>query len=320
MNKFALSLVMASALAACQTAPSATTPAAPPAGGKTAAGTPATAASTTAWRAPRGPDGVHPDLNGVWKAGNVANFNIEAHAAQSALQLRPGPYVPVPDARVVAMGAVGSVPAGIGIVQGDGVIPYKPEAKKQRDENRADWINRDPEIKCYLPGVPRANYMPYPFQIFQSKSQIFIAYEYAGAVRNIFMNKEPPPVDDRFNDWMGSSYGKWDGDTLVVKAVGFNDGTWFDRAGNHHSTSLEVTERWTPAAPGVMRYEAEIKDEDTFTKPWKIAFNLYQLKGEDAQLQQFKCVEFVEELMYGHLRKSPLPGPALEKSRQKTDE
>ncbi len=267
--------------------------AAPAANGKPAA---------SSYRAPRGPDGKHPDLNGVWQAMNTANWNIEPHAASAALQMRPGPVTPVPAKEVLALGAVGSVPAGLGIVEG-GTIPYTAEARKQRDENRADWIHRDPEIKCYLPGVPRANYMPLPFQIFQSEKATLIAYEYAGAVRNLlFVDPGPAPVDS----WMGQSVATWEGDSLVVTVTGMLDSTWFDRAGNFHSGDMKVVERWTPTGPGVMRYEAEITDPATFTRPWKLSVNLYKRVGDDARLQQFKCVEFVEELMYGHLRREPL--------------
>ena len=260
------------------------------------------AKSGATYKAPRGPDGKRPDLNGVWQAMNSAGWDIEPHAARAALQLRPGPFVPVPAKAVVALGAVGAVPAGLGIVEG-GEIPYTADAKKVRDENRGDYLNRDPEVKCYLPGVPRANYMHLPFQIFQSEKSMIMAYEYAGAVRNIlFTDPGPPPVDS----WMGQSVAKWDGDTLVVKVSGMNDRTWFDRAGNHHSDQMTVEERWTPTGPGVMRYEATITDPNTFTKPWKMSFNLYKRQGDDARLNQFKCVEFVEELMYGDLRKEPL--------------
>ncbi|WP_068874280.1 MULTISPECIES: hypothetical protein [unclassified Phenylobacterium] len=254
------------------------------------------------YKAPRGPDGKHPDLNGVWQAMNSAGWDIEPHAARAALQLRPGPVVPVPAKAVLALGAVGAVPGGLGIVEG-GEIPYTPEARKQRDANRADYLNLDPEVKCYLPGVPRANYMHLPFQVFQSEKSMLIAYEYAGAVRNIlFTDPGPAPVDS----WMGQSVAKWEGDTLVVTVTGMNDRTWFDRAGNFHSDQMQVVERWTPTGPGVMRYEATITDPATFTRPWKMSFNLYKRQGEDARLNQFKCVEFVEELMYGDLRKEPL--------------
>jgi hypothetical protein len=145
--------------------------------------------------------------------------------------------------------------------------------------------------------------MALPFQIFQSESATLIAYEYAGAVRNLqFKDPGPAPVDS----WMGQSVAHWEGDTLVVVVTGMLDSTWFDRAGNFHTGDMKVTERWTPTGPGVMRYEATIEDPSIFTRPWKMSMNLYKHVGEDARLQQFKCVEFVEELMYGHLRKEPL--------------
>jgi hypothetical protein len=204
---------------------------------------------------------------------------------------------------VVALGAVGSVPAGLGVVDG-GEIPYNPAALAQKQENQIHWLERDPEIKCYLPGVPRATYMPYPFQIFQSKEALFIAYEYAGAVRTIlFKDPGPPPVDS----WMGQSVGHWEGDTLVVVVTGQNNSTWFDRAGDFHSSDLRVVERYTPTGPNTLRYEAQISDPQAFTRPWTMHMTLYRRVGEDAQLQQFKCVEFVEELIYGKLRKEALP-------------
>jgi len=259
--------------------------------------------AAAAYHAARGPDRVHPDLNGVWQVMNTAGWNIEPHAASAALQMRPGPYGPVPAKAVLALGAVGAVPAGLGVVEG-GEIPYTPEARKIRDANKADWIDKDPEIKCYLPGVPRANYMTHPFQIFQSEKQMLFAYEYAGAVRNIqFTDPGPAPVDS----WMGQSVAHWEGDTLVIVVTGMNDSTWLDRAGNFHSSDIKVVERYTPTGPNVMRYTAEITDPSTYTRPWKMSMNLYRHVGDDARLGQFKCVEFVEELMYGKLRKNPLP-------------
>jgi hypothetical protein len=254
------------------------------------------------YKAPRAADG-HPDLNGIWQAVNTANYDIEPHVAKHAMALRPGPYGPLPAKEVLALGAVGAVPGGMGIVDG-GQIPYKPEALKMRNENREKWLERDPEIKCYLPGVPRANYMPFPFQIFQSNSAFFIAYEFAGAVRNVYL-KDPgeAPVDT----WMGQSVGRWEGETFVVTATGFNGQAWFDRAGNFATSKLKVTERYTRIAPDHLMYEATIEDPDTFTKPWKISFPLYRRIERDAQLMEFKCVEFVEELMYGQWRKTPLP-------------
>jgi hypothetical protein len=258
-------------------------------------------AQTPAYRAPRTPDGK-PDLNGIWQALNEANYNIELHMARPALALRPGPYGPVPSAPVLALGAVGAVPPGVGVVEG-GELPYKPEALATRKENLENWLTKDPEIKCYLPGVPRATYMPYPFQILQSPKALFIAYEYAGAVRNIFLNDPgPPPVDS----WMGQSVGHWEGETLVVDVKGFNDQTWFDRAGNFHSDALHVVERYTRTSPDIIQYEATIEDPKVFTRPWKMSMALYRRQEKNAQLLDFKCVEFVEELMYGKLRKTPL--------------
>ena len=175
----------------------------------------ATAAAADAPKIPRTKDGK-PDLNGIWQTLNSANYDLEPHAARAALAMVPGQFVPVPAPQVVAMGAVGSVPAGLGVVEGDS-IPYKPEALEKKKENQKNWLTSDPEIKCYLPGVPRATYMPYPFQIFQSKDYTFFAYEYAGAVRNIYMKDPgPPPADS----WMGQSVGRWEGDTLVVDVDG----------------------------------------------------------------------------------------------------
>jgi hypothetical protein len=233
---------------------------------------------------------------------NTANYDVLPHAARAAMALRPGPNGPVPDKPVLALGAVGAVPAGVGVVEG-GVIPYKPEAAAKKADNQAHWLERDPEIKCFLPGVPRATYMPYPLQIFQSHEALLIAYEYAGAVRNIqFKDPGPAPVDS----WMGQSVGHWEGDTLVVEVTGQNDSTWFDRAGDYHSDQLTVVERYTPTGPDTLRYEAQITDREVFAKPWTMRMTLYRRVGDDARLQQFKCVEFVEELMYGNLRKEPL--------------
>jgi hypothetical protein len=246
--------------------------------------------------------GGKPNMNGIWQALNTANYDILSHQAKAALAFRPGPVVPVPAAQVVALGAVGAVPAGNGIVEGD-EIPYLPEAAKKQKENQEHWLDRDPEIKCYLPGVPRANYMPMPFQILHSEKAVFFAYEYAGAVRNILLTDPgPAPVDS----WMGQSVGKWEGDTFVVTVTGFNDQTWFDRAGNHHSDKLKVTERYTMQGPDHMWYEATIEDPLTFSTPWKMRFPLYRHINPDARLNQFKCVEFVEELMYGKFRKTPV--------------
>ncbi|HET6178114.1 MAG TPA: hypothetical protein VFE61_14350 [Candidatus Sulfotelmatobacter sp.] len=227
------------------------------------------------------------DLNGIWQALNTANWDLQDHAARSG--------------GVLALGAIGAVPAGLGVVEGN-EIPYLPEAAVKKKENFENRLTADPEVKCYLPGVPRATYMPYPFQIVQTPKYILIAYEYAGATRTIYMDEAPPSPDD---SWMGRSVGHFDGDALVVDVTSMNDQTWFDRSGNFHSDALHVVERYTPLTPDALSYEANIEDPKVFSRPWKISMPLYRRLEKNAQLLEFKCVEFVEELMYGHLRKQP---------------
>ncbi len=181
-------------------------------------------------------------------------------------------------------------------------FPYFPEAAARRKANFENRLTDDPEIRCYLPGVPRATYMPYPFQIVQTSKDILIAYEYAGDARTIYMDQvRPNPVDS----WMGRSVGHWEGDALVVDVTRLNDQTWFDRAGNFHSDALHVVERYTPLSPDALTYEAAIEDPKVFPRPWKMSMPLYRRLKKNAQLMEFKCVEFVEELMYGHLRQQP---------------
>ncbi len=250
---------------------------------------------------PRLSDGK-PDLNGVWQAMSSANYDIERHMARSSMMLREGPHGPLPAVPLLRLGAVGSVPGGMGIVEG-GRIPYKPEALKKREENRANWLDRDPEIRCYMPGVPRATYMPFPFQIFQNQKQFFMTYEFAGAIRDIYF-KNPGPAET--DSWMGQSVGRWEGDTLVVDVTGLNDQTWFDRSGTFHSNQLHVVERYTLTTPNHIRYEAAIEDPEVFTKPWKISLPLYRRMEADARLLDFKCAEFVEELVFGEFRRHTL--------------
>ncbi|MGQ0735651.1 MAG: hypothetical protein ACT4QD_18605 [Acidobacteriota bacterium] len=262
---------------------------------------PHAATQSSAYIPPRTAGGK-PDLNGIWQAINTANFDLQSHAARPAMAVRAGPAGPIPAAPVLALGAVGAVPAGLGVVEGD-EIPYLPWAAAKKKENGDNWLTLDPEIKCYLPGVPRATYMPFPFQIFQNDQFLLIAYEYASAVRNVYMTDPgPPPIDS----WMGQSVGRWVGDTLEITVTGFNGMAWFDRAGNFASESLRVVERYTRTGPDHLRYEATIEDPKVFTRPWSISMPLYRRVEPNARLHEFKCVEFVEELMYGHLRKTPI--------------
>ena len=252
---------------------------------------------------PRLSDG-HPDMNGIWQVLNEANYDLEPHMARHSMQLREGPVGPVPSIPTLRMGAVGAVPGSLGVIVGGGTIPYTPAARALKEENAANWIDRDPEVKCYLPGVPRATYIPMPFQIIASEKDVFIAYQFAGAVRDIYMdNPGPSQVDS----WMGWSVGHWEGDTLVVDVTGLGDGSWLDRAGSYHSSRLHVVERYTMTGPNHIQYEATIEDPEVLTEPFTIAMPLYRRIEENARLMDFRCVEFVEELLFGEWRRTPLP-------------
>ena len=230
-----------------------------------------------------------PNLNGIWQAMNEANWDIQAH------QARPGP---------AQYGALFAEPAGIGVVEGN-EIPYTPEALKKRDDNFANRWKLDPEAKCYMAGVPRATYQPFPFQIFQGTDKILIAYPFASASRIIHMKDVGESPADA---WMGWSRATWDGDTLVVDVRNLIDQTWFDRAGNHHSDALHVVERYSMTGPDLIQYEATIDDPNVFTRPWKMSMPLYRRVEKNAQVLEFKCVPFSEELIYGHLRRGAATG------------
>src|SRR5262245_32837888 len=247
--------------------------------------------SPTTYRAPRLDGTRAPNLNGVWQAMTTANWDIQAHPAA------PSPFPNL-------LGVYSATPGGPGIIDGT-EIPYQPWALEQRRKNfenrlkvnpRDVHASGDPETKCYLPGVPRATYMPFPFQIVQSTDTILISYEFADAVRTIFMTKhEAPPIDS----WMGWSNVRWDGDTLVVDVTGLIEYSWLDRAGDFHSDALHVVERYTPVTPYHLQYEATIEDPKVFTRPWKISLPLYRHIEPNAELTEFKCVPFSEEILYG---------------------
>jgi hypothetical protein len=244
------------------------------------------AVGQTTYKAPRTSDGK-PNLNGIWQALNEAYWDIEAHAAAPS--------------SVPALGAAGAIPPGQGIVEG-GLLPYLPAAAEQKKKNFENRLTLDPETKCYLPGVPRANYMPYPFQIIQTPKYIMMVYTYARAVRTIYMDDhQEAPADS----WMGWSNGHWEGETLVVDTTGFNGMAWLDRAGNFHSEALHVVERFTATGPEHLLYEATIEDKNVFSRPWKISMPIYRRMEKNAQIMDFRCVEFAEDLIYGHLRKQP---------------
>ena len=255
-----------------------------------------TAGQAPTYQAPRLPGTTNPDVSGLWQALNTANWDIQAHG------VRESPFPKL-------LGVLDAQPAGEGVVEGN-EIPYRPEAlakKKANFENRLKADPQklheigDPEAKCYMPGVPRATYMPHPFQILQSTKKIVIAYAMNSASRTISLDKRSEaPVDS----WMGWSNGRWEGDTLVVDVTGFNGLAWFDRAGNFASETLHVVERYTPMSPTHLMYEATIEDPTVFTRPWKMSMPLYRRLEKNAQFFEFKCVDIAEEYIYGSLIKT----------------
>ena len=218
------------------------------------------------YSAPRTVDG-HPDLRGIWQVLNSAVWNLEDHSAELG------------------------VPAGLSVVVG-GEIPYLPAALAQREVNYRNRLSDDPEANCYMVGVPRSNYMPYPFQIVQSADQVTILYEYVHGFRNIHLNSEHPPGPIQW--WMGDSRATWEGDTLVVDVIHFTDQTWFDRSGNFHSDELHVVERYTRTGPDHLWYEARIEDPNVFSRPWEISMPLYRRQEQQVRLLEYECYAFVE--------------------------
>jgi hypothetical protein len=247
----------------------------------------AATAQTAAYKGSRTADGK-PDLNGIWQAMNTADWDLSAHASQ-------GPHI-------ATEGAQGAEPGGTGVVEG-GAIPYLAEALKIKAENYNTRFTDDPEIKCYMPGIPRAAYQPFPFQIVQSTKMIMVSYEFAAASRQVYIGAAP----DGDESWMGTSAGHWDGDTLVIDVTKQNDQTWFDRAGDYHSDALHVTERYKPLSPETIWYEATITDPKVFSRPWKISMPLYKHLEPHPRLMEFRCAEYIEELMYGQYRRKPNP-------------
>ena len=224
--------------------------------------------ATSTYTPPRTADG-HPDLQGIWQVLNTAAWDLEDHSASLG------------------------IPAGQSVVEG-GTIPYLESALEQRKVNSEQRATLDPEKRCYLPGVPRITYMPYPFQIIQQAEKVTIAYEYLRTVRYIHMNGNPHPPGP-IDWWMGDSRGHWEGDTLVVDVIHFNDKTWFDRAGNFHSDALHVVERYTPWGPNHLLYEATIEDPQVFTRPWTISMPLYRRQEQHIELLEYQCHAYLLE-------------------------
>jgi hypothetical protein len=225
----------------------------------------AAVASAQGYKAPRTIDG-QPDLQGIWQAVNTANWNLQDHSAELG------------------------IPAGQGVVDGN-EIPYLPTALARRQEYYRRRVTDDPESKCYMVGTPRTLYLPYPFQIVQTRGQINIISEYVHSVRSLRFTGAHPKGAQWF---LGDSRARWDGDTLVVDVTNFQDGSWFDRTGNYASDSLHVVERYTRTGPDHLLYEATLEDPKVFARPWKISMPLYRRVERNAQLLEYECQAYLE--------------------------
>ena len=221
---------------------------------------------------PRTADGK-PNLSGVWQAFGPADRDLLPHAASK------------------------DSPANLGIVDG-GEIPYQPWALAKKKENFEKRETADPvTAKCNMPGVPRLTYTPLPFQIFQGAKSTTVLYEFAHAVRQIYTNGTSHP--DGHIDWfLGDSRGHWDGDTLVVDIVDFNEETWLSHAGDFHSDQLHVVERYTPIDADHIKYQATLEDPKVFTKPWSLSLVLYRRVEPNFQLLEYDCYTFDYEHFY----------------------
>ena len=223
-----------------------------------------------------------PDLQGVWRAWNLAKYDLEDHGA------KPG------------------VPAGRGFVvdPADGRIPYKPEAQAKRTKNyegtkTLDPVkSSDPFAKCYLPGIPRMTYLGWPFQIIQTPEYVTFVYEWAHKKRVIPIDSKVPVPTDDSGAWMGNGRGHYEGNSLVVNVTNFNPYTWFDMAGNYHSDELQVVERYTPINADTLQYEATMTDPKVFTRPWTIRMTIQRQR--DIGLLDYECTAMLDDLGIDH--------------------
>jgi hypothetical protein len=208
-----------------------------------------------AWSQP-----AQPNLRGIWQARNSAYANLEGDLTQKSFVVTPA----------------------------DGKIPYRKDANPVRERNFFERSTIDPLLMCFQPGVPRATYLPEPFQIFQAPDRVIIVYQHVHAYRVIFTDGRPH-YDEGIEFYMGDSRGRWEGNTLVVDVTNFKPETWLDGAGNFHSNKLHVVERYTRTASATLRYEATIEDPEVFQQPWTIRLDLTQRTERNAQLMEHEC-------------------------------
>lgn len=158
-------------------------------------------------------------------------------------------------------------------------VPFQPWAKLKFQENNA-MKQSEMDLRCLPPGVPRIMLLARPFEIVQTASRILFVYEGGAHVwRQVWMDGRGHPKDPNPN-WLGHSIGRWEGDTLVVDSVGFNDKTWLDDAGHPHTEQLHVIEKFTRTNPLTMQYEVVIDDPGAYRKSWTSSNSLSFLRGQ----------------------------------------
>jgi hypothetical protein len=150
--------------------------------------------------------------------------------------------------------------------------------------------SNSPDYNCLPPGVPYIYFRPHPFEFVQAPGRVIMLFEYDHYVREIYTDgrKHPPDLDPT---WMGNSIGWYDGDTLVVDTVGFNDKTWLDRVGHPHSDQLHLVERFRRVDHDTLTDTMTIDDPKAYTKPWTVTLN-FELKP-DWTIGEFVCEEML---------------------------
>jgi hypothetical protein len=214
---------------------------------------------------PRTADG-HPDFQGIWHGQTSGVENIEEH----------------PDT-----GDVGAGPTLI-VDPADGKIPYQPWAIAARAEHVKTYI--DPNVPCFLSGVPRTLYTPGDIQIVESTGDVAIIHS-RGHMYRIIPTDRPSLPAPGVRLWQGLSKGQWEGNTLVVDVTNQNGKTWLDQAGNFHSEAVHIVERYTMVDVNTIHYEARIEDPKVYTRPWTMAFALTRVTQPDYEVWEEACHE-----------------------------
>jgi hypothetical protein len=182
-------------------------------------------------------------------------------------------------------------------------VPFLPWAKKAYDESDAILSKDDPEGYCLPPGIPRMMNTPFPMQMYQLPDRILQVYEGGAHMwRVIYMDGRPHPKGDALNPtYLGHSVGHWDGDTLVVDAVGFNERTWLDAAGHRHTEQLHVIERFTRINENILHYQATIDDPGAYSKPWTVGWKIAWMPGMEPL--EYVCQEDNKDVVIngGHM-------------------